>query len=55
MYVKPAQGLSIPDPAMRGTPDYYLPTEGRQVQESDYWTRRLRDGDVVLAEPPAAD
>ncbi len=54
MYIQPRDGLSIPDPAQAGTPDYRLPPEGRDVQASDYWTRRLRDGDVVLCEPPAA-
>jgi hypothetical protein len=48
MYVKPAtDGAKVPDPAMRGTPAYYLPPEGRDVEESDYWVRRVRDGDVV--------
>jgi hypothetical protein len=58
MFVIPAPGLKIPDPAMRGTPDYYLPAEGREVQPSDYWTRRLRDGDVselVSGEHTGAD
>jgi len=47
MFVVPAAGLTIPDPAMQGTPDYYLPPEGREVQPSDYWARRVRDGDVT--------
>jgi hypothetical protein len=47
MYVVPAAGLTIPDPAMQGTPDYYLPPEGREVQPSGYWTRRLIGGDVT--------
>lgn len=56
MFIVPNHGFSIPEPAMRGTPDYYLPADGREVQESEYWTRRLRDGDVSLAEaPPSAD
>ncbi len=41
----------IPDPD-RGD---ILPEEGRDVPETDYWTRRLRDGDVVLGEPPTED
>lgn len=53
MYIAPAAGLIIPDPSMRGTPDYHLPPEGREVEPSEYWTRRLRDGDVEMAEEPA--
>jgi hypothetical protein len=30
-----------------------LRDEGEDVPESGYWLRRLRDGDVVLATPPA--
>jgi hypothetical protein len=58
MFIAPTDGLLIPDPSMRGTPDYFLPTEGREVEPSEYWTRRLRDGDVHLAgetAPPAED
>ena len=55
MFVKPADGLRVVDPAMLGTPDDFLPAEGREVQPSEYWTRRLRDGDVVAGTPPAAD
>jgi hypothetical protein len=49
MYVKPAPGFSIPDPDLKD----WLPTEGRDVPETDFWHRRLRDGDVVSATPPA--
>ena len=60
MYVIPKAGLSIPDPAQRGTPGYFLPAAGRDVQPSIYWTRRLRDGDVTtgpvpVAAPPSPD
>lgn len=55
IYVIPRVGFSIPDPAMAGTPDYRLPAEGREVQPSEYWTRRLRDGDVVEGTPPQTD
>jgi hypothetical protein len=47
MYVQPAPGLVIRDPDLRD----HLPPEGREVPSSDYWNRRLRDGDVVLAKP----
>jgi hypothetical protein len=47
MFVKPAEGLVIPDPDRHDM----LPAEGRDVPASDFWMRRLRDGDVVGAEP----
>ena len=52
MFVKPAPGLVIRDPDLRD----YLPTEGREVPDSDYWQRRVLDKDVVFtkAAPPAA-
>lgn len=49
MYVQPAKGLSIRDADLLDL----LPKDGREVPETDYWHRRLRDGDVVLAKPPA--
>lgn len=50
MYVKAAPGLVIRDPVFLDL----LPPEGREVPESDYWQRRLLDGDVVKATPPAS-
>lgn len=59
MFIKPAtravldpdrrEPLLVPDPE-RGD---YLPKEGREVTPSDYWTRRVLDGDVKEATPPA--
>ena len=54
MFVIPAPGLTVVDPAMLGTPDAFLPPEGREVQPSEYWTRRLRDGDVTERTADAA-
>ena len=51
MYLVPAEGLSIPDPDRRDR----LPAEGREVPSSDYWNRRLRDGDVRIGTPPAPE
>lgn len=31
----------------------YLPVEGKEVPESAYWLRRLREGDIKLAPPLA--
>ena len=47
MYLKPKAGLNVPDPA-RGDS---LPAEGREVELTQYWQRRLNDGDVSEAAP----
>ena len=49
MFVKPAEGIQVRDPISYAL----LPAEGREVPESSYWTRRLADGDVVIALPAA--
>jgi len=46
MLVKPTAGRTVRDP-VKGT---LLPEEGAEVQESTFWNRRLRDGDVVNAD-----
>ena len=43
MFVKPKAGLRVRDPETRD----FLPTEGREVSQSLYWTRRVLCGDVV--------
>ncbi|QPC44004.1 DUF2635 domain-containing protein [Kaustia mangrovi] len=49
MYVKPANSeIKVRDPR---TMDH-IPEVGRNVPETPYWRRRLRDGDVVTARPP---
>ncbi len=61
MYVKPAPNplagekgqpvlLRVRDPDLGD----FLPDTGRQVPDSSYWTRRLRDRDVVTATPVLA-
>uniref|UniRef100_UPI0035C6BA69 DUF2635 domain-containing protein n=1 Tax=Serratia quinivorans TaxID=137545 RepID=UPI0035C6BA69 len=42
MYLIPNKGRSIPDPD-RGD---FLPAEGRNVEPSSYWIRRLAANDV---------
>ncbi len=42
MYLIPNKGRTVPDPA-RGD---FLPAEGRNVEPSTYWTRRLAANDV---------
>lgn len=50
MFIAPAPGLHVRDPyTLRHVPD-----AGQLVPTDDtYWNRRLADGDVVLATPPA--
>jgi len=48
MYVKPNR--QTPDPDRGG----YLAPEGRNVEASPYWLRRIADGDVSECDPPAA-
>ncbi|MFT4271282.1 MAG: DUF2635 domain-containing protein [Pantoea sp.] len=43
MKLKPLNGRSVPDPA-RGD---LLPAEGRSVEMSSYWLRRINGGDVT--------
>ncbi len=50
MYVKPTAGLKVADPARAD----HLPEEGREVEATQYWQRRLNDGDVTEAKAPAA-
>lgn len=50
MFVKPAAGRQVADPDRGGS----LPPEGRAVPRSQYWLRRLADGDVIPAAPAAS-
>jgi len=47
MQIKPLKGRSVPDP-VRGD---LLPADGRNVEESTYWLRRIADGDVEKIVP----
>lgn len=49
MFVKHAKGLKVRDPDTKG----FLPEGGAEVPSSLYWTRRVRDGDVVPCSPPS--
>lgn len=54
IYVIPADGLMVPDPAVKGSSDQVrLPPEGKWVEEGPYWDRRKREGDVTFGAPPA--
>lgn len=46
MKVKPETGRQVPDPEKGG----FLPPEGRDVEPTAYWLRRLADGDVAEVE-----
>jgi hypothetical protein len=48
IHVTPKPGFKIVDPSQLSMPDAFLPPEGRLVEESGYWTRRLNDEDVTL-------
>ncbi len=43
MYLRPAPGRVVRDPDLKD----FLPEAGREVPDTSYWHRRLRDGDVV--------
>jgi hypothetical protein len=49
MFVKPAKGLKVRDPASKR----HIPETGIEVPDTDtFWMRRLMDGDVIHATPP---
>lgn len=55
MFVRPASpALKIPIP---GAPfaARFLPPEGAEVPDDEYWRRRVAEGDVVIADPPAEE
>lgn len=47
IFIKPRAGLTIPDPFRRDL----LPATGREVLKGPYWVRRIKDGDVFVAQP----
>jgi hypothetical protein len=52
MFLKPARpDLIVRDPISLQP----LPAEGREIQESSFWVRRLIDGDVVEATAPSEE
>lgn len=46
IFIKPAPGLKVRDPETKE----HLPENGANVVKSPFWIRRIKDGDVVLAE-----
>jgi hypothetical protein len=52
MFVKPAHpDLLVANPEARPPMRRHLPAEGAEVPDTQYWRRRIADGDVVLAQP----
>ena len=49
MYIRTAPGIVIRDPDLMD----FIPTEGREVPDTDFWHRRVRDGDVIQCAPTA--
>lgn len=48
VYLRPAEGLIVRDPATRQP----LVAEGEWKPRNSYWNRRLLEGGVIEAEPP---
>jgi Protein of unknown function (DUF2635) len=56
IYVIPSPGIRVPDPSVpKGTPSRQamIPPEGKLVDESTYWIRREREGDVKITAAPS--
>ncbi len=53
MFVKPGSRQDDRDRplAVRAPNGRLLPDSGADVPETQFWNRRLRDGDVIAAEP----
>lgn len=50
IFLKPAtKDLKVPMPEN----GRFLPVDGAAVEQTQYWTRRMLDGDAVLTEAPA--
>jgi len=48
IFVRPAAGVNVIDPATGRA----LPAAGAEVNESKYWSRRIRDGEAVAVAAP---
>jgi hypothetical protein len=49
MFVKPAHpDLLVANPEARPPMPRHLPAEGAEVPDTQYWRRRIADGDVIL-------
>jgi hypothetical protein len=53
MFVKPAHpDLLVANPEALPPMPRHLPVEGAEVPDTQYWRRRIADGDVTLAPAP---
>jgi hypothetical protein len=53
MFVKPAHpDLLVANPEALPPMPRHLPAEGAEVPDTQYWRRRIADGDVTLAPAP---
>lgn len=53
MFVKPASpDLKVANPQAVAPMPRHLPATGAEVPDTEYWRRRLADGDVVVARAP---
>ena len=48
IFLKPKEGIKVRDPHTGN----YLPEEGKEVELSSYWKRRMKDGDAVETKKP---
>lgn len=49
LFLKPGNGLIVRDPESGAL----MPAAGQWKTDNEFWRRRLRDGDVIEAKPPA--
>jgi hypothetical protein len=49
MFVKPAPGLLVPNPEAGKVLPRFLPMDGAEVPDTEYWRRRIADGDVIAS------
>lgn len=60
IFVKPAENPEVPGTLLLVTDPVFikvrammhLPPEGRLVEWSLYWQRQIRDGEVIVCDPP---
>lgn len=52
LYLRPVNGARVLDPATE--PPTALPVEGRKVEDTPYWRRRLRAKEVEEVKSPVA-
>ena len=51
MFIKPLQNYKVRDPILKD----HLPAEGRNVDDSPYWQRRIIEGAIEVVAPKAPE